>query len=441
MDAAARSFTQSQAYLAEAGTIIAGGVNSNVRLVGTPVPLCFERGEGAYLYDIDGNRFIDYMLGMGPTILGHAPKPVIDAVAASLMQGQMLGGQNRSELELARLLNGMIPNAEMVRISMTGSEVVQAALRVSRAATGRQKFIKFEGQYHGWYDNVLLNHAPAVLAAGDNGAIPREPHFETKGQSPTAAGDVIVLPWNDLGAVRAILEQQGHEIAALITEPMMCNTGTILPKPGYLEGLRELTAKHGIVLIFDEVITGFRLALGGAQERFGVTPDLATYAKAMAGGFPIAALTGKRELMSLFGTGAVNHSGTYNAALPLVAASIATLGLLSADNGAALKRIHATGEALMEGLRQAGRDAGLPLQVNGVGAVFNTSFGEAEITDYQSYKRSDLKLQQRLLAGLVQQGVRAIPRGTWFVSAAHNADDVATTLDAARHVLRQLADG
>jgi len=438
MGAVPLSFAKSEAYNAKAGAVIAGAVNSNVRLVGTPVPLCFERGEGAHLFDVDGNRFIDYVLGMGPTILGHAPKVVTDAVAASLSIGQMLGGQHSAEEELGRLLTSMIPGADMVRVSMTGSEVVQAALRVSRAATGRKKYIKFEGQYHGWFDNVLISHSPAVLGQGDNGAIPREPHLETKGQVESVKGDIVVLPWNDLSAVEAILSDPNHDVAALITEPMMCNTGAILPRPGYLEGLRELTAKYGVVLIFDEVVTGFRLSIGGAQQRFGVTGDLATFAKAMAAGFPIAALTGKSELMQMFGTGAVNHSGTYNANVPLVAAAVATLKELSRDNAAAMHRIEATGTALMEGLRRAAADAGVNLKVSGVGGVFNTSFGDHEVFDYQSYKRTDLKKQQRFLAGLVSKGIRPIPRGTWFVSAAHSMDDVAETVAVATEVLRTL---
>lgn len=438
MSGTSMNFANSEAYNLEAGSVIAGAVNSNVRLVGTPVPLCFTRGEGAYLYDVDGNRFVDYMLGMGPTVLGHAPKVVTDAVAASLSMGQMLGGQHVAEAELGRLLTATIPNADMVRISMTGSEVVQAALRVSRAVTGRRKFIKFEGQYHGWYDNVLISHSPPVLADGDNGAIPREPHLETRGQVERVKDEVVVLPWNDLSAVEAVLSNPDHDVAALITEPMMCNTGAILPRPGYLQGLRELTAKYGVVLIFDEVVTGFRLALGGAQQRFGVAGDLATFAKAMAAGFPIAALTGRRDLMQLFGTGAVNHSGTYNASVPLVAAAIATLKELARDNAAALQRIEKTGTALMEGLRRASVDAGSDLMISGVGGVFNTTFGTKEVVDYQTYKRTNLKKQQRFLSGLVARGIRPIPRGTWFVSAAHSMDDVEETVAAATAVLREL---
>ena len=303
------SFAASAAYNREAGQLIPGAVNSNVRLAGAPLPLCFERGEGAHLFDLDGNRFIDYALGMGPTILGHAPRQVNDAVAASLGRGQLFAGQHPAELELARLMHRLVPSAEMIRICMSGSEAVQAAIRVARAATGRTKLVKFEGQYHGWFDNVLVSHSPAT---GDDLPVPRVPHLETRGQAGNAASDLIVLPWNDVSALDRVIAAHGADIAAIITEPAMLNTGAILARPFYLEHLRAVTEKHGIVLIFDEVITGFRLALGGAQQRFGITPDLSTFAKAMAGGYPVAALVGKRELMALFGTG-VNHSGTYNA--------------------------------------------------------------------------------------------------------------------------------
>ena len=219
----------------------------------------------------------------------------------------------------------------------------------------------------------------------------------------------------------------------------MCNTGAIQPRPGYLEHLRAMTEKHGIVLIFDEVITGFRLGLGGAQQRFGITPDLSTFAKAMAGGFPVAALVGKRELMQHFGTGAVNHSGTYNANVPSVAAAIATITSLEADDGAALRRAESTGEAIIAGLRRLAAETGADLQVSGFGTAFSTWFGPPDsVVDYQSYKRTALARQQAFLAALVQHGIRPTSRGTWFVSAAHSVDDVEETLSAARAVLAEL---
>lgn len=430
-----RVFEASRAYNAEASKTIAGAVNSNVRLGGAPMPLCFERAEGAHLYDVDGNRHIDYALGMGPTILGHAPKKVCDAVAASLSLGQMYAGQHRAELELGRLLQKMIPSAELVRVGMSGSEVVQAALRLSRAHTGRRKFVKFEGQYHGWFDNVLISHSPSVAAEGAVQPLPREPHLETVGQSASVKDDVIVLPWNDLDAVERVFAEQGNDIAAVITEPVMCNTGVILPRPGYLEGLRAATEKYGIVLIFDEVITGFRLGLGGAQARLGITPDLSTFAKAMASGFPVAALVGRADLMQRFGNGSVNHSGTYNSNVPSVVASIATLEGLAEDDGAALKQAESIGEAIIEGLREIASEREIDLQVSGFGACFNTYFGAPDsVRDYHSYKRTDLAKQQKFLAALVQRGVRPTGRGTWFVSATHSTADVAETLEAVRAV-------
>ncbi|WP_127143878.1 aspartate aminotransferase family protein [Pelagibacterium montanilacus] len=434
MTDATQKYLRSADYNTESSAVIAGSVNSNVRLGGASIPLCFERAEGPHLYDIDGNTFIDYALGMGPTILGHAPKVVSDAVAQSLSMGQMFAGQHRAELELGKLLVEHIPSAERVRIGMTGSEVVQAALRVSRAHTGRKKFIKFEGQYHGWFDNVLISHSPHPAEPGEKLPVPREAHLETRGQSRSVLDDVIVLPWNDLDAVRHTLEEHGDNIAALITEPVMCNTGAILPRKGYLEGLRELTREHGVVLIFDEVITGFRLGLGGAQGRYGITPDLSTFAKAMANGFPIAALAGRRDLMDMFGTGAVNHSGTYNSNVPSVVASIATIRALAADNGAALARAEDMGKALMAGLAEIGGASGL--QVSGVGTCFNTYFGESgSVIDYQSYRKTDQARQKEFLVALLANGIRPTARGTWFVSTAHDQTTIDSTLDAARKAL------
>lgn len=439
MPAPALQFSASAAYNKDAAELIAGSVNSNVRLAGAPMPLCFERGEGAHLFDLDGNRLIDYALGMGPTILGHAPKPVLDAVAESLSLGQMFAGQHKAELELARLLNAHIPSAELVRIGVTGSEVVQAALRLARAHTGRTKFVKFEGQYHGWFDNVLISHSPKVAAPGETLPIPREPHLETKGQVARSIDDIVVLPWNDADALEAVLDEHGHEIAAVITEPAMCNTGAMAPLPGYLERMRAATEKHGVILIFDEVITGFRLGVGGAQERFGITPDLSTFAKAMAAGFPIAALAGKRELMEQFGSGAVNHSGTYNSNVPSVAAAIATIELLVKDDGAALKAADQAGQALMEGLRKLGTDSGTSLKVQGFGTCFNVYFSDGEPpVDYQSYRQTDGATQQAFLAALVDAGVRPTNRGTWFVSAAHTSSDVDETLEIAATALAGL---
>ena len=436
-------FAASKDYVERASAAIPGAVNSNIRLASFPVPLCFERGHGAYLFDLDGNRYIDYALGMGPAVLGHAPSAVCDAVACSLSQGQMLGGQHRHELELANRIKRMIPNAERVRVGMSGSEVVQAAIRVSRAFTGKRKYIKFEGQYHGWFDNVLLSNAPPVdRALGDSAGRPLEPHLETRGQAESVAEDVIVLPWNDAGAVKSALDADGHEVAAIVTEPAMCNTGAIAPAPGYLEALRDLATSHEVVLILDEVITGFRLALGGGQEKFGVAADLTTFAKAMGGGFPVSALTGRAEIMDLFGTGTVNHSGTYNANVQSVVAAIATLDLLSAGNGEAIRELDRRGELLMDGLRRCAANRKSNLQVQGFGACFSTFFSDlAAVTDYQSYRRTDLNKQARFLEQLVVASVRPTSRGTWFISTAHSEEDVEETVAAAGNALDAMEAG
>ncbi|RAK60764.1 aspartate aminotransferase family protein [Phenylobacterium hankyongense] len=424
---------QSEDYERKARKFIPGGVNSNVRLAAPTI--CFSHARGSKLYDLDGNEYIDYALGMGPTILGHAPPSVIQAVQETLSLGQLFAGQHPLELELAELLAAHIPSAERVRIGLTGSEMVQAALRVARAHTGRPGFIKFEGQYHGWFDNVLVNHSgPANDPAGE---LPFPIHLQTAGQAVSATTDTHVLPWNDLGAVARLLAARGDQIAAIITEPVMCNTGALAPRDGYLQGLRELCDQYGVVLIFDEVITGFRLGLSGAQGKFGVTPDLSTFAKAFGGGFPVAALAGKAEIMDLFGAGSVNHSGTYNSNLVSIAAGIATLRELTADDGALFSKIAATGEDIMSGIRDAARRHGANLKVLGFGAVFHTLFTDApETYDYASYKRADAARQKRFMDALLPLGIRPTGRGTWFVSAAHSGEDVDRTVAAVDQVLR-----
>ncbi|MBV8912158.1 MAG: aminotransferase class III-fold pyridoxal phosphate-dependent enzyme, partial [Acetobacteraceae bacterium] len=262
--AAPMTFDESRRRMAEAARYLAGGVSSNFRLGMSPTPLVFERASGAYLHDADGNRLIDYYLGMGPMILGHTPTDVIAGVRDQLERGILYAGQSPIEVEAARLVCATVPCAERIRFNSSGSEAVQAALRLARAATGRRTIIKFDGHYHGWFDNILWSTAPP---AGANA-----PVAGSKGQPAEAGADVVALPWNDLAALQDRLAR--GDVAAVIMEAAMCNAGAIQPLPGYLEGARAACTDTGTVLIFDEVITGFRLAPGGAQERFGVTPDL-----------------------------------------------------------------------------------------------------------------------------------------------------------------------
>lgn len=388
-----------------------GGVHSNVRLSG---PEAFvKRAQGAWIHSVDGVDYVDYMLGQGASFLGHAPEVVVDAAFASAANGLICGGQHEYEVRAAEAVCEAVGWADMVRFGMTGTESVQAALRLARAVTGRTKVVRFEGHYHGWLDNVLMAEDKGCWGPASNGQL--ESHF----------ADFITLPWNDTDVITDVFRREGERIAAVIMEPIMINNGVIEPRTGYLEWVRRQCCRHGVVLIFDEIISGFRIALGGAAARFGVTPDLATYGKAMGGGFPVAALAGRADLMHRLGTGEVNHAGTFNGWIPSMAAVVATLSQLR--DSAPYVAISEHGSQLMAGIRELGAAHGLPLRVAGLPMAFHVSFGEAEVTDYRSLQRLDLARYRELAAALVDHGIWVAKRGVWYVSAAHGPAD----LDAA----------
>ncbi|PLP55646.1 aspartate aminotransferase family protein [Mesorhizobium loti] len=425
-------FDGSARRIAENSRWIAGGVNSNFRLNISPTPLVFERGEGAYLFDIDGNRLIDYYLGMGPMILGHKPAALVEAVKTQIDKGILFAGQTEVEARAARLVCELVPCAERIRFGSSGSEVDQAALRLARAATGRSKVIKFEGHYHGWFDNVLWSTAPALDAAGPVDAPLAV--AGSNGQLPQSADDLVILPWNDLEAVIRRLGQ--GDIAAVIMEAAMCNAGAIHPLPGYLEGVREACTRAGTVLIFDEVITGFRLGAGGAQQRFGVTPDLATFGKAIANGFPVAAIAGRADLLDQFAKGGVVHGGTYNSQPIAMAATAATLRALTPDLFAGIER---QGGKLMEGMREALASAGVTAAVTGFPSIFHVAFGiDKPARNYRELARSNKPAYIAFTTALLQRGVRALERGAWFMSAAHNDAVIEETLWAVRRAVADL---
>jgi glutamate-1-semialdehyde 2,1-aminomutase len=362
---------------------------------------------------------------------------VVEAVAAALSLGQTLAGQHETEIELAELIVRAVPSAEQVRVASSGSEAVQLALRIARAATGRPSVLKFEGHYHGWLDTIMVSTNPQLADAGPVDA--PLPVLQSAGQSAAAATDVRVLPWNDAAAVQRFLQAHGDEVAAVIMEPILCNTSVIVPRPGYLEMVRELTMQAGAVLIFDEVITGFRVGPGGAQGLLGVTPDLTVLGKALGAGFPIAAVAGRRDLMELTATGGVVHGGTYNANLVAVAAAREAVRLLTLENGELHRRMADVGARLMDGLRELGATIDPTLRVQGLGNVFNTTFIDgSEIVDYRSYQRADAGRQRRFLRALQDHGVRVTSRGTWFLSSAHTTEDVDRTLTAAAAALREV---
>ena len=302
--------------------VIAGGVNSNVRLASRPVPLTFARAAGAYMWDVDGNEYVDYAGGMGPMVLGHNHPRVLDAVRNALEIGQAFAGQNEFEAEFGERLVDTVPWIESIRVGLTGTEVDLLAVRIARAATGRTKVLRFAGHYHGWLDPLLVGSGPIPEPFGRP---PLDP-----GQSLAASDDVVICEWNDLALVEQVLESE--PVAAVIMEPIMCNTGLIAPEPSFLEGTRDLCRRHGALLVVDEVITGFRLGLTGAQGALGVNGDITLYAKAVASGYPMSVLGTTHELLAAVGRGEVNHSGTYNAGTLSVAAAVETLRILTETN-------------------------------------------------------------------------------------------------------------
>lgn len=431
------SYDRSIALYEETRQHLAGGVSSNVRYASVPVPLFFARGEGARLYDEDGNVHIDYILGNGPAFLGHAPPRVCAAVAETLALGQVFAGQHVRELELSRRLTSLLPGVELVRYASSGTEAVQMAFRIARAFTKRSKVIKFEGHYHGWVDNVYVSVRPSGNEAGPAEAPTAMP--DTPGVAPGAIADMVICGWNDLDHLRRALDANKGEIAAVIMEPMMVNGGVILPKPGYLEGAKKLCAEHGAVLIFDEVITGFRLGLTGAQGCFGVIPDLTIFAKAVAAGFPMALVAGRRDIMEIMQTQGVMHGGTYNGNVQSMAAAIATLDILTEDDGALYKTIEARGTRLMEGLRAAAARRGVAMHMTGVPTMFQTMFIAAPPSNWRESSLIDRDRAMAFSQALQDNGVRVNQRCAWFFSAAHDDATIDETLAAADRALAAIA--
>jgi glutamate-1-semialdehyde 2,1-aminomutase len=431
-------FARSAELFEKANSLVAGGVSSQIRRGEKPVPLFFERAQGAHMWDVDGNEYVDYVMGMGPNLFGHAPKFITESVARDMRDGYVFTGQFEKELEVAAMVREAVPLKGLVRFASSGTEIDQLVLRLARGFTGRTKYVKFEGHYHGWTDTVLYSVHPPLDKAG-----PEEsptPVGESQGMAPGAANDILIAPWNNLPVLERIFKQHGRDIACVIMEPILGNTNCITPKPGYLEGVQALCRKHGALLIFDEVITGFRVALGGAMEVTGVTPDLATYAKAMAGGFPIAMLLGREEIMKLVGDGTVYHGGSFNSNVMSISAAHASLKHIMADPARFYGDLNGRGFALMEGLRDAARRTESDLHVQGVGSFFATSFTtKREISDYRDHARHcDEPKHGRFVQAMLERGVRLATNGRWHMSSAHSDQDVERTVSAAYEALRAI---
>jgi len=390
--------------------VLPGGVSSNTRLLGPPTVIV--RGEGCRLWDADGREYIDCLLGQGPAFLGHGEERVRSAVAEATRDGVVFGATHLREIEAAELIRECLGWPDRVRLGSSSTEMVQAALRVARAATGRRRVVQFEGHYHGWLDNT---HA----LVHDGHAVPA-----SLGQSPDSLADLITLRWNDADELGSAFASHGQEIAAVIMEPMMINAGVIVPRSGYLELARELCSQQGAVLVFDETISGFRVALGGASKRFGVTPDLAVYGKAMAGGWPASALAGSADVMELFSDGAVGHFGTFNGNVAASAAIIASLSILRDEDP--YPTLEQRGTRLMQDLRDLAASHGIGLHVQGLPMAFHLSL-PSRGTDYETYdemKAIDRPAYEELCGELLDRGVWVARRGIWYLSTAHGEHDL-----------------
>jgi glutamate-1-semialdehyde 2,1-aminomutase len=426
-------YSKSAELLERSKKVLAGGVSSEFRKYNHPHAIFYTHGKGSHLFDVDGNDYLDFTLSQGPLILGHSHPHVLKSVADYSEEGQLFAGQHIKEIELAETLNRIIPSAELMRFCLDGSEAVQTALRVARAKTGKQKFLRFEGHYHGWLDNVAWGiSTPSVDALGSR----ENPNvFPWSAGLPEHAKDeFIILPWNDLDLVKKTLADHHQEIAAIITEPIMCNNGCIVPKEGFLQGLRDLCDQYGIALIFDEVITGFRMSIGGSQRYFGITPDMSIFAKAMGSGYPISAIVGKREWMSLIEEAKVIHAGTMNSSNPTIAAALATIEVLEKENP--YERMFRFGNKLMDGLRKAAAANNHNLLVQGPGPMFNIGFTDLKsVNDYRDTLSYDRAKLGKFISAMHDERVRIIGRGLWYISAAHTEEDIEHAIEVSARVM------
>jgi glutamate-1-semialdehyde 2,1-aminomutase len=421
----------SERLFAEALEFIPGGVNSPVRAFGAVggQPFFVNRARGARVWDVDGNEYIDYVGTWGPAILGHAHAKVIRAVQAAAENGTSFGIPNPLEVKMARLICSWVPSVQKVRMCNSGTEAAMSAIRLARAFARRDKIVKFEGCYHGHADSLLVKAGSGALTFG---------HPDSAGVPGAFTQHTIVLPYNEPEAVRAAFAANPGQIAGIILEPVPGNAGLYLPKPGYLEFLREITSSHGALLIFDEVMTGFRLAKGGAQERYGIQPDLTCFGKVIGGGLPVGAFGGRADIMDLLAPlGPVYQAGTLSGNPLAMAAGIATLEELEASG--AYARLEELGAALQAGLTDAARAAGVPVQFNRCGSMFCAYFAGQPVHNLADALKSDRQRFKNYFHGMLSQGVYLAPSQfeAGFLSTAHTQADLEQTVDAAARLLRE----
>jgi glutamate-1-semialdehyde 2,1-aminomutase len=444
MTEASTTRTRSHELFERAQKVLVEGVNSPSR--GTAVyeggPVVLERGQGSHVWDADGNVYVDFMMSFGALIQGHAHPKIVETVSQTVAEGSHFAAATSAEVEAAERFCKMVPSAEVVRFANTGSEATMLALRLARAHTGRTKFLKFEGHYHGWYDPYLLNgHSHPFDELGPRDNPTRIP--DSQGIPAAAFDDVVLAPWNDIWALERVMRQHGSELAAVITEPIMANMGCIPPRDGYLQRIAELAHDHGALFILDEVVTGFRYAPGGCQEYYGLKPDISTFGKALGAGFPIGAVAGPRSILDRmrWGSEMVLHYGTFNGHRLTMKVVAANLDLLSAPG--AHKQLYAIGDAAIAGLREVFRRHNLKAIVQGFGPMFQIYFTDRDVIhDYRDYCRyADTALYSRFVHRLLERGVYMTPSNGlhWIISTAHTEADVERLLRAADDACAGLA--
>ncbi len=410
---------------------LATGVSTIFRRNVTPVPLYMERGDGPYFYDVEGQQLLDYGLAWGPLIVGNNHPKLNAAIMEQLTKAYTFGYQHQGEIDLAERMCEVIPGVERVIYSNTGTEAVQSALRIARAYTGRDKIIKFEGHYHGWQNNMLVSVHPSQEQLGQTSP-------SCGGQPADEYSLTVTLPWNDLDALKQAFADHAGQIAAVITEPILVNSGSCMPADGYLAGVIELCRENGAVSIFDEVITGFRIALGGAREYFNLTPDLSIYAKAMAGGFSMSAIGGSVEVLDVLNDGRTTHAGTYNGNPICTAAAKATIDIL-AEPGTH-DHMHAHGYAIREAIEKAGKDNGIQLVTSGVGSAFSVHIGLTEPPrKWTDVMKADGDTYNRFRAAMRQRHILNLPEGRWYVGATHTDKELDIALPAIRASMKEIA--
>ncbi|MDF2670688.1 MAG: aspartate aminotransferase family protein [Paenibacillus sp.] len=436
-----RTYTGSKERLQQSKKVLAGGVASTLRGSMKPTPLYAESASGVIVRDVDGNEYIDYMLAYGPSLLGHANPELTERIHSALQRGYTFGLQHDGEIELATQLVSVLPCADKVVLSGSGTEAVMLALRLSRAYTGKSKVVRFHGHYHGWSDSIFTSFpSPDMMQkATDSGNSLTPPG--TKGMSENSLSDVILLPWNDVAALQATLEQHGDDIAAVISEPVMCNSGCIMPRPGYLEKMRELTEKYNIVLILDEVITGFRLGIGGAHGRFGIKPDLVTVGKALGGGIAISGVAGSKEIMALIDTEQVSHLGTLNGNTVSTAAALAIIEILQRNDGAVYGKMEGQAEALSASIRDLFTSHGFRGVVNQIGPVFHMMFIDRdEVSHFDEFQERNAGLYAKFAELMLDEGVLVRPNGLWYLSTVHEQNHIDATVTAIDQVFSKLKE-